>query len=150
RAIVRTREAQPQEYVKDLSVRVVPPAPEIKPVAVLGQVRNPAMDFKGAIAKGREDQDVNVRLTVTNKGREIVSREVKLKKGQELNLDFIEKLNLEPGENRIEWSAINKDPQAGDEALETDRRVWVVTYVPKEIEVKPPRIKLTQIEVGPE
>lgn len=150
RAVVRTREAVPQLYMKDLVVRVVPPAPEVLGVNVPRQVNNAALAWASQVRQGRADQPVHVRLAVIHQGKEVHKKEWDIKAGAaEQTLDLADKLELKPGDNQVEVVAANVDAGKADLSIETDRKRWIITYVPPEVKIAPARITLLRVATGP-
>jgi WD40 repeat protein len=146
RTVLRTNEAQPQEYTRDLVVRVVPPAPLVKAGIVPRQVNNAAFAWQAKIAAGQPGQAVEVRLGQKHNGKEIYQKQWQLKGAA--TLDVADKLELKPGDNQIEVSASNADAPKADADLEIERRVWVIHYVPPAVKVAPPRITLVRVLGG--
>jgi WD40 repeat protein len=150
RAVVKTREATPQTYTKEMMVKVVPPAPVVQPLAAPRQVNAAVLPWASKVQQGRADQAVRVRLAQTHQGKEVHSKIWDIKPGAaEQVLDVSDKLELKPGDNEVEVVAFNADAAKDEVGLETDRRSWVITYVPPEVKVPPARITLLRVATGP-
>ena len=156
RVLVRTREAVPQEFPNDLLLRYQPPPPVIAwggaPVAPAGvpletatprvTVDQPDYTFQAQVQPGSEGEAVKVRLTHTLHQQKPATYD----EGAAIH----QKLQLRPGENRIEVVAENQNALAGDEDFETSRFSLLVVYVPREVKkAPPPRIDLAQIVLRP-
>jgi WD40 repeat protein len=149
RAVVKTKEASPQVYMKDLVVKVLPPAPVVQPLAAPRQVNAAVLPWASKVQQGRADQAVRVRLAQMHGGKEIHSRIWDIKAGDaEQTLDVSDKLELKPGDNEIELVAFNTDAAKDEVGLETDRRRWTITYVPPEVKIGPARITLSRVATG--
>lgn len=150
RAVVKTREATPQTYTKEMVVKVVPPAPVVQPLAAPRQVNAAVLPWASKVQQGRADQAVRVRLAQMHQGKEVHSKIWDLKPGAaEQVLDVSDKLELKPGDNEVEVVAFNTEAAKDDVGLETDRKTWVITYVPPEVKVAPARITLLRVATGP-
>jgi WD40 repeat protein len=147
RTVLRTREEQPQEYVREMTVRVVPPAPRFKAGILPRQVNNAAFPWQAQVSAGRPDQAVQIRLTQKHAGEQVHANQWQLKEGAAA-LELTDKLKLKPGENTIEVVATNVGAAKGNDELETDRQAWVIHYIPPAVKVAPPRITLLRVVSG--
>jgi WD40 repeat protein len=142
RVVLRTQEAQPQVYTRDLILRYQAPAPKImglKPARQGKPVEQAAFRIQAEVrpAPGLEAADLVIEVRQTNQGKDV------LPVGQRQATPKIDReLKLLPGENVIEVVARNKGALAGYEDLETARAALVVTYHPKQ-EKKPPPPQIT-------
>lgn len=130
---LRTREANPQETTRLVSLRYQPPPPEIrfdeawlkshvdgKP-EVPKIVREATFDFQAQLAPRGEGQAIQAVLLHQKKAFPLPA-EARIKQN----------LELQPGENVITLRAVNKEALPGYENLETEERTFVVVFNKKE------------------
>lgn len=147
RVVMKTYEAQPQEWTQDIVVRTVPPAPVVAKSDLPPRklVDAPAFPLQALIQAGRADEEVQVTLLHRRNEEVIAKKEFTLGKAKK-DLEISEKLQLEPGDNLIEVVAVNKGAAPDREELETRRIAGLITYVPKKEEkAAPPLISLKEI-----
>jgi WD40 repeat protein len=142
RVLLRTREEQPQEHVKDLTVRYQPPPPSVRSKVVQPPkaVNQAAWNLEAVIQPGEAGQEVEVSISQRHHDKELLGP------ARQKELDVKRLIELRPGDNVIEVIAVNKDALAGYEELETDRFAWIVNYLPPTVKAPPPRISLNKVE----
>ena len=149
RAVLRTKEATPQEFsaVQTLRFQPVRPAVELKSPAGRVVVKEPDFRFKAEVRAAGE-VPVKVRLT-QHRGKDApIRKEWEIRKPSEpLSID--EPLALEPGTNTVELVAINSEALDGYEELETSRIDPVVVQFARQ-PIPVPRVALTRAVFRPE
>lgn len=135
---VRLREDQPRPYTQELTLQYQPPPPVMEIKTPLGRVvKAPEFPIQVLARPGLEGQKVKVRL-LHQHGKDLVRREWEIDREREIN----EKLQLRPGHNQIEVTAINADALAGAESLETSFQSLTVDLANKPL----PSIVLQTVE----
>ena len=149
RAVLRTKEATPQEFsaVQTLRFQPGPPAVELKSPAGRVVVKEPDFRFRAEVRAAGE-VPVKVRLT-QHRGKDApIRKEWEIRKPSEpLSID--EPLALEPGTNTVELVAVNSEALEGYEELETSRIDPVVVQFARQ-PIPVPRVALTRAVFRPE
>src|SRR5262249_5050609 len=126
---LHTREANPQEAIRLVTVRYQPPPPEIRLECawvkqnfdgrpeVPKTVRAAKFKLRAQLAARSLGQPVQASVLV---GQKEISRPV----GMEINRD----IDLQEGDNTITLKAQNKDALPGYERYETEERSFIVVY----------------------
>lgn len=146
RVSIKTLEMPPREHTHDIWLRYQPPPPAIVRggQAATGKmerivVRDKAeFEFKASVrpAKG---EDVRVDLSQSNPK---LRRPLRWNEASEID----RRLTLQPGENLIQLTAVNKAALAGEEEHETSRLAVAVVYEPPQAKA-PPQIDIDRIVV---
>src|SRR5262249_42885987 len=130
---LRTREPEPREVTRELTVRLRPAAPKLVPDRAADQeVRKETYPFEARVVPAAEGQKVDVTLLVNDRKVDVEPRA----DGKELLVK--QDLKLVPGVNRIVLLAANE----GDETEEPARAGRVVKYAPEVETVLPPVVTL--------
>jgi WD40 repeat protein len=154
RAVLRTVQAQPQEYTQEITVRFQPPAPEIRwdrgwlqqhfgkppadgPLPPLF-VQEEQFTLKAAVQPTLPSQRVRVLLQHGDKPIEALNR-----------LAITKDLRLQLGTDLIRLSAENEGALPGYEELETASQTLVIVYS-KPGAIPPPRMLLRVVPVPSE
>ncbi|HMC63971.1 MAG TPA: hypothetical protein VKI65_03455 [Gemmataceae bacterium] len=128
KAVLRTKEATPKEYTKELTLRYQPPPPQlISEVARPQAVDKPEFRLRADVRPAKGEK-ASVRLT--HRGKLVFDKNLDDK------LAINEKLTLQEGDNLIELVAANQEALEGFKELEENRLTFVVTYQEKKPELR--------------
>jgi hypothetical protein len=136
RVVLRTREQNPKECVRDLKVRYQRPAPEVEFdkewLKALQPQRGAAADEPRKLVRERK---LSIRARVRPASGQTVHADL-VHNGKRIDLpralDIDRSLDLEPGENIVELLARNAEALANYEAFETDRKTLLVSFQEQE------------------
>jgi len=142
RVLLRTNEAQPRDYTKELTFRFQPPAPTVQsPQGARQNVADAVFIAEAEIKPGVAGQEVQVTVGQRHGGKDVLAPAAE-------GLKVKRKLTLLPGDNEINIVAVNKGALAGNEEAETARLSMVVTYTPPKM-VVPPQVILSEVQPLP-
>jgi hypothetical protein len=142
RVVLRTREAEPREYARELTLRYQPPPPEVALKGAGSHLLATKAGFKvqAKVRPAAAGQEISVRLSQRHQDKELLPAAEQV---QHLTID--QELELRPGDNLIEVAARNKGVLRDHQDLETTRKTLLVTFIPDDKKVPPPRIALDRV-----
>jgi WD40 repeat protein len=149
-AVLRTLEAEPKEYTRELTVRYQPKPPAVRVGALPQSVDRPDVAFRADIQPGEPGQAVRIHLvhlhdTGHGDRERVGEHEYTLEAGAEQK-EIQASFKLRPGSNEVLLTAVNEGALAGDERDETQQVVRTVQYLlPRD----PPQITLNVTPLVP-
>jgi WD40 repeat protein len=146
RVSIKTLEVPPREHTQDIWLRYQPPPPVIvrNGDAATGKVERIVVRDKAefeikASVRPAAGEDVRVELSQSNPK---LQKPTRWSETSEIDRT----LTLQPGENLIQLTAVNKGALAGEEEHETSRLAVAVVYQPPQAKMAP-RIDIDRIVV---
>lgn len=143
RVVLRTQEANPKDYTRELTFRYQAPAPTIlSTLPARKQVKEAELTYEAEVKPGIEGDALLVTLSHRHEGKEQLTPEQ-----QKQGLKIKQKLTLLPGDNEIRVIAVAKDALKGQEEAETAQLTTVVSYFKT---AAPPLVVLSEIQPLPD